>query len=98
MQCTTLARQLRDQLGRQTSGSFTAVAYLSDIVPPGVTFTYFLFPGAAANAVVSADTSLQPLSLRYNFKLGKGSITNLGASGLADTMSFAPRNLAPGGE
>lgn len=84
-----------DQIGRKTSGSFTAVAYLSDIVPPGVTFTYFLFPGAPANTVVSADTSLQPLSLRYNFKLGKGSISNLGPSGLADSMSFAPRNLAP---
>jgi hypothetical protein len=32
--------------------------------------------------------------LRYNFKLGKGSITNLGASGLAEVMSFAPRNRA----
>jgi hypothetical protein len=30
--------------------------------------------------------------------MGKGSITNLGPSGLADSMSFAPRNLAPGGE
>jgi len=88
---------VRDQLGRSTSGGFTAVAYVSDIVPPGVTFTYFLFPGSPANSVVSADTSLQPLSLRYNFKFGKGTITNLGPSGLADTMSFAPRNLAPGG-
>ena len=87
---------IRDQVGKTTSGGFTAVAYVSDIVPPGITFTYFLFPGAAANAVVSADTSLQPLSLRYSFKLGKGTITNLGPSGLADTMSFAPRNLAPG--
>ena len=86
---------VRDQLGRATTGGFTAVAYISDIVPPGVTMTYFLFPGQPANSVVSADTTLQPLSLRYNFKFGKGTITNLGPSGLADTMSFAPRNLAP---
>jgi arsenite oxidase large subunit len=86
-----------DQLGRTTSGGFTAVAYVSDIVPLGVTFTYFMFPGSPANSVVSADTSLQPLSLRYNFKLGKGNIQNLGPSGLAETMSFAPRNLAPSG-
>ncbi|MEE9414723.1 MAG: arsenate reductase (azurin) large subunit, partial [Acidimicrobiales bacterium] len=85
---------VRDQLGRKTTGSFTAVAYISDIVPPGVTFTYFLFPGSPANAVTSADTSTQPMSLRYNFKLGKGSITNLGPSGLAEVMSFAPRNRA----
>ncbi len=88
---------VRDQLGNTTTGGFTAVAYVSDIVPPGVTFSYFMFPGSPSNSVVSADTSLQPLSLRYNFKFGKGAITNLGPSGLADTMSFAPRNLAPGG-
>jgi len=28
---------IRDQLGNPTSGAFTAVAYVSDIVPPGVT-------------------------------------------------------------
>jgi arsenite oxidase large subunit len=84
-----------DQLGNKHTGGFTAVAYVSDIVPPGVTFTYFLFPGSAANNVTSADSSVSPISLRYNFKMGKGSITNLGASGLADKMSFAPRNRAP---
>jgi arsenite oxidase large subunit len=85
-----------DQLGRPHTGGFTAVAYVSDIVPPGVTYTYFLYPGSPANNVTSGDSSLQPLSLRYNFKMGKGSIENLGPSGLADSMSFAPRNLAPG--
>ena len=85
-----------DQLGWPTTGGFTAVAYLSDTVPTGVTFTYFLYPGSAANTVTSADSSLQPLNRRYNFKLGKGRITNLGPSGLAETMSFAPRNIAPG--
>jgi hypothetical protein len=38
---------------------------------------------------------MQPLNLRYNFKLGKATLTNLGPSGLAETMSFASRNLAP---
>ena len=87
--------EVLDQLGRKTTGVFTAVAYISDIVPTGVTYTYFLFPGSPANNVTSADSSMQPTSLRYNFKLGKGKITNLGPSGLAETMSFAPRNLAP---
>ncbi len=86
---------VRDQLGNATTGGFTAVAYVSDIVPPGVTFTYFLYPGSPANTVTSGDSSLQPINLRYNFKLGKGALTNLGPSGLADVMSFAPRNLAP---
>jgi arsenite oxidase large subunit len=85
-----------DQLGNRTTGSFTAAAYVSDIVPPGVTFTYFLFPGSPANSVTSADSSLQPLNRRYNFKLGKGRVQKIGATGLADVMSFAPRNLVPG--
>ena len=86
-----------DQLGKRTTGSFTAAAYVSDIVPPGVTFTYFLYPGSPANAATSADRSLQPLSLRYNFKLGKGKVTKIGTTDLKDRMSFAPRNLAPQG-
>jgi arsenite oxidase large subunit len=84
-----------DPEGNEHRGSFTAVAYVSDIVPPGVTFTYFLYPGSPANAVTSADSSLNPVSLRYNFKLGKGSVTKVGETDLADVMSFAPRNLAP---
>jgi arsenite oxidase large subunit len=84
-----------DQLGQRHTGGFTAVAYVSDIVPPGVTYTYFLFPGSPANNVVSADTSLQPLNLRYNFKLGKGRVSKIGTTELSGAMSFAPRNLAP---
>jgi arsenite oxidase large subunit len=84
-----------DPVGDVVSGRFEAAAYVSDIVPKGVTFTYFLFPGSPANAVTSADTSLQPLNLRNNFKLGKGTITKIGRSEYADKMSFAPRNLAP---
>jgi arsenite oxidase large subunit len=86
-----------DQLGNKTRGSFTAAAYVSDTVPPGVTFTYFLYPGSPANAVTSADTSLQPINLRYNFKLGKGKVTKIGTTDLKERMSFAPRNLAPPG-
>lgn len=84
-----------DQRGRATRGGFTAVAYPTDAVPPGVTYVYFLYPGSAANNVVSADTSLQPLNLRYSFKLGRGRIRRLGPSGVVGTMSFAPRNLVP---
>ena len=39
------------------------------------------------------DSSLQPISLRYNFKLGKGRVERIGTTGLADLMTFAPRNL-----
>jgi arsenite oxidase large subunit len=82
-----------DQLGGKTTGSFTAVAYVADTVPPGVTFTYFLFPGSPANSVTPGDSSLQPISLRYNFKLGKGRVTKIGTTDLVGRMSFVPRNL-----
>jgi len=84
-----------DQLGRRTSASFTAAAYITEVVPPGVTYTYFLYPGSPSNSITSGDSSLQPLNLRYNFKLGRGRVRRIGASGLAQSMSFAPRNLAP---
>jgi len=84
-----------DQLGRPHTAGFTAIAYVSDIVPRGVTFTYFLFPGAPANSVTSADSSLQPISRRYNFKLGKGVVTKIGTTGFGETMSLAARNVAP---
>ncbi len=84
-----------DQLGNPTTGSFTAVAYVSDIVPDGVTFSYFLYPGQPANVITPGDTSLQPINLRYNFKLGKGRIRKIGTTDLVGRMSFAPRNIAP---
>jgi hypothetical protein len=79
----------------KASGRFEAAVYAADVVPPGIAFTHFLAPGNHANAVTSADTSLRPLALRNNFKLGKGVITKIGRSELADEMSFVPRNLAP---
>ncbi|MCH8984777.1 MAG: hypothetical protein IH943_11885 [Acidobacteria bacterium] len=82
-----------DQLGEKTTGSFTAVAYVADTVPRGVTFTYFLYPGSPANSVTSRDTNLQPLNLRYNFKLGKERVSKIGPTDLAERMSFAPCNL-----
>jgi arsenite oxidase large subunit len=82
-------------IGERVTGSFTAVAYVSDIVPPGVTFSYMNFPGSEANAITSADTSLQPMNLRNNFKLGAGTVKKIGSTDLKETMSFAPRNLAP---
>ncbi len=85
-----------DQLGNKTKGGFTAVAYVSDIVPDGVTYSYFLYPKQPANSVTPGDSNLQPINLRYNFKLGKGRIKKIGTTELTETMSFAPRNLVPG--
>lgn len=82
-----------NQVGEAVHGEFTAVAYVSDIVPPGVTFAYFHFPKSPANAVVSAYTALQPVNLRYHFKLGAGRVTKLGSTELKNIMPFAPRNV-----
>jgi len=82
-----------NQIGKQVTGSFTAVAYVTPQVPTGVTFAYFHYPKSPANAVVSADTSLQPLNLRYQFKLGRGKISKIGSTELKDRMPFAPRNI-----
>ncbi|MFQ6013625.1 MAG: arsenate reductase (azurin) large subunit [Thermoplasmata archaeon] len=84
---------VRNHLGGNSVGYFTAVAYVTDQVPPGATFAYFHFPGSHANSVVPADTTLQPLNLRYSYKLGKGRVAKLGTSHLKDTMSFVPRNI-----
>ncbi len=84
---------LIDHLGNTRTGSFEAVAYVTDEVPPGLTCAYFLYPGSMPNSVVPADTTLQANNLRYNCKLGRGSITRLGRSPLADTMPFIPRNI-----
>jgi len=69
-----------DQLGNPMSAEVTALAYVTDAVPSGVTYTYFNYPGQPMNNLVPADTTLQPLNLRYNFKLGRGRIERLGPS------------------
>jgi hypothetical protein len=43
--------------------------------------------------VTPGGTILQPVNLRYNFKLGKGEVTKIGTTDLVGRMSFVPRNL-----
>jgi len=47
------------------------------------------------DAAGTIGSILQPISLRYNFKLGRGTVTKIGTTELAAVMSFAPRNLSP---
>ena len=84
---------VRNQLGEEVQGSFTAAAYVTDQVPPGVTWAYFHYPKSPANSVVPGDTSLQPISLRYQFKMGTGRVTKIGTTDLKGRMPFAPRNI-----
>jgi hypothetical protein len=68
---------------------------VTDAVPDGVLYTYFNYPAQPANNMAPADTTLQPLNLRYNFKLGRGKIENIGLSEYKDAfaMSFVPRKI-----
>ncbi|HJO07847.1 MAG TPA: arsenate reductase (azurin) large subunit [Chloroflexota bacterium] len=80
------------QTGGISSGSVTAVAYITDIVMDGVTALYFNYPGSPANSV--APGLPEPINNQYGYKLGKGRLRRLGPSEFAESMSFAPRNLA----
>jgi len=83
------------QTGGRSSGKFSAVAYVTDQVPSGVTCSYFLFGQGrldmAANSV--APGQADPINNRYRYKLGKGTVTRTRESEYKQTMSFVPRNL-----
>ena len=77
-----------------TTGSFNAVAIVTDAVRKGVTFAYFGFSGNPANSVVPRVSD--PVTNRYRFKLGKGRITKLGESPYMrsfPSMIFASRSI-----
>ncbi len=77
---------------RTVSASVELVAIVSEVVRPGVTFTYFNFPGSTANNLVSRVPD--PISGNYRFKLGVGRITKIRESKYKNDlskMSFAPR-------
>jgi arsenite oxidase large subunit len=81
---------------KTTTGSFTAVAIVTDAVRKGVTFANFIWPSAPANSVVPRVPD--PVTNRYRFKLGKGRISKIGESPYKrsfSAMSFAPRPIAP---
>ena len=80
------------QTGGVTSGSVTAVAYITDIVRDGLTALYFNYPGSPANSV--SPGLPEPINNQYSYKLGKGKLRRLGPSEFAENMSFAPRNWA----
>ncbi|MBC8279551.1 MAG: molybdopterin-dependent oxidoreductase, partial [Chloroflexi bacterium] len=83
------------QTGGKTTGRFTAVAYVTDQVPPGVTCGYFLFGQGRLDMAVNsvAPGQADPINNRYRYKLGKGVVTRTGESEFKHTMSFVPRNL-----
>ncbi|MEE9284064.1 MAG: arsenate reductase (azurin) large subunit [Nitrososphaerales archaeon] len=82
------------QTGDRTKGVFTAAAYVTDQVPPGMVSSHFHWPKSPVNSVVPADTRLQPINQRYQFKLGKGRVKKIGETRLKETVPFGPRNIA----
>jgi len=84
-----------NQLGQMTRGVVSLVAYVTDEVGPGVTYTYAFYPGQSADLVVPAVTD--PVTGVYNYKIGKGRVRKLGETPLKKlegSMSFIPRTVA----
>ncbi len=89
---TTLLKKGHIQL---TRASITGVAVITDIVKPGVSWTYFMHPTQPANSLVPMVPD--PISNRYRFKLGMGKIRKLGESPYKhrlEAMSFGRRDIA----
>ncbi|MBA2289028.1 MAG: arsenate reductase (azurin) large subunit [Chloroflexia bacterium] len=86
-------RIARQQEGEYDSGSLTAAAYVSDIVPSGVLWVNFAYPDQWANNV--APRFMHPVNPVTPFKLARATITKIGETDLAERMSFLPRNLPP---
>lgn len=83
-----------NQLGEKTTGSLSLVAYVTDEVAPGVTYTYSFYPGQPAGVLVSAVTD--PITGVYNYKIGKGRVRKIGETPLKKiegSMSFIPRTV-----
>lgn len=84
--------QVLDQLGNMTRGVVSLVAYVTDEVGVGVTYTYAFYPGQSADLVVPAVTD--PVTGVYNYKIGKGKVRKIGETPLKKVegnMSFIPR-------
>jgi arsenite oxidase large subunit len=86
-------RIARQREGEYDSGSLTAAAYVSDIVPSGVLWVNFAYPDQWANNV--APRFMHPVNPVTPFKLARATITRIGETDLAERMSFLPRNLPP---
>lgn len=85
-------RVYTQQAGVFDKGSFTAVAYVSDIVPQGVVFTNFAYPDQWMNSI--SPRWMHPANPIPPYKLARARLTRIGPSDLATRMSFAPRNIA----
>lgn len=78
------------------SGSFEAVAIVTDAIKKGVTFTYFNLPGAKGSTNSLAGRVLDPISQRPRFKLARGEVKKIGESEHKHSlmkMSFKPRDI-----
>ena len=83
-----------DQLGNRTRGVLSLVAYVTDEVMDGMTYTYAFYPGQGADLVVPAV--VDPVTNVYNYKIGKGAVRKTGETPLKSvegSMSFIPRTV-----
>jgi len=83
-----------NQLGEMSRGVVSLVAYVTDEVGEGVTYTYAFYPGQSADLIVPAVTD--PVTGVYNYKIGKGVVKKSGETPLKSvegSMSFIPRTV-----
>ncbi len=83
-----------NQIGEMTRGVVSLVAYVTDEVGEGVTYTYAFYPGQSADLIVPAVTD--PVTGVYNYKIGKGVVKKSGETPLKKvegSMSFIPRTV-----
>lgn len=81
-------------IGEVTKGALSLVAYVTDEVAPGVSYTYSFYPGQNSNTIVPAVTD--PVTGVYNYKIGKGRVRKIGETPLKQVdggMSFVPRSI-----
>ncbi len=79
------------QNGVFDQGSLTAVAYVSDIVPPGTVFTIFAYPDQWMNSI--SPRWMHPANPVPPYKLARARLQRIGPSDLTSRMPLKPRNL-----
>ena len=79
----------KDGYIKTTQGSASAMVYVTDDVPPGTTFMYFMWPGGGASNSLSPAVA-DPLTNAPRYKLGKAVIKKIGTlpSFIKDRMTF----------
>jgi len=88
----SLESEVQTQLeGVTYDASISALAYVTDEMPEGIVFDYFLSKGNPSNSFTDGRTD--DVSNFYRFKTKSVRLERLGSSGYADDITFTDRNV-----